>query len=732
MLTEDDFMLSLSKNQNKNMFLSRMLQSLIRWTYQKNVQNGLLFLSGAAIFALGAVLFGQHKDFITRLAIVGLLVPCLSLLFASYRILPRNRSVCSLDDAQIPYMVTFRDGQPLFAHVSFLEFFPEAQTRILSDLMADYFLREPLSFGEEQKGDVSDYVVYQSDRQKIHCVLRRFPLKGGKQWLWIIDEVNARYRELFESIYQQNDFLKQFQIREIFDLAPAGIVFLDAQGCVRVYNSTFTKDFLKDQKIEDGVSFVDLVDPDHRGSFNQALQSFLSGEKSVQTVEIKFVAMPEALAIAYMGALDDKKEGEESPSIRGAALYIFDNSEQQRIQLRLVQSQKLQAMGQLAGGIAHDFNNLLTAMIGFCDLILLRHSPGDQSFTDIMQIKQNANRAANLVRQLLAFSRQQTLQPKVLNIIDSLSNLTFLLQRLIGPSIQLKMIHSRDLGLVKVDQGQFEQVIINLVVNARDAIGKDGEITIKTTHRVIKTSHQVGHELISPGAYVLIDVIDTGHGIAKEYLPRIFDPFFSTKEVGSGTGLGLSTVYGIVKQTGGHVIVESELEKGTKFSIYLPKYKYRDKELLADSERAGAQNEIQDLTGQGTILLAEDEDAVRLFSARALRDKGYHVIEADSGEEALAYINSIKGQENEKLDLLITDVVMPQMDGPTLVKKAHEILPDLKVIYMSGYAEDSFRRQLDQEKNIHFLAKPFSLKTLAVKAKEALDCSVSPDRMDER
>ncbi|MGI4852227.1 MAG: ATP-binding protein [Janthinobacterium lividum] len=624
--------------------------------------------------------------------------------------------VISLTHAEIPYMITLGNGVPVFVHDTFLTYFPQADTHSLDQITSDFFLKKPLTFDQDSDQDVVTYVVYHQNRLKIHAILKRFPLED-QQWLWTIDETNGQYRQQLDSIYLHSPFLKKFQIKEIFDLAPAGIVFLDAEGYVQLCNSTFIRDFMNDQKIELGDLFIDLLEADNRTAFNQAFQSFLRNEKTTQTVELKFNLSPDSPAIAYIGALKSMGAEEDDSVVQGAALYIFNNREQQQLQLHLIQSQKLQALGQLAGGIAHDFNNLLTAMIGFCDLILLRHSPGDQTFTDLMQIKQNANRAANLVRQLLAFSRQQTLQPKVLNIVDSLANLSLLLQRLVGPSIKLKMLHGRDLGLVKVDQGQFEQVIINLVVNARDAMDEQGEITIKTSNKVIKSAHQIAHELISPGSYILIDVIDIGHGISKEYLPRIFDPFFSTKEIGSGTGLGLSTVYGIVKQTGGHVIVESEPAKGTKFSIYLPRY--QGTENLSDGTETPVP-ETKDLTGQGTILLVEDEDAVRIFSARALRDKGYRVVEADCGEEALAQIKYLQNHR-ETLNLVITDVVMPQMDGPTLVKKIYEILPNIDVIYMSGYAEDSFRRQLDQEQDIHFLAKPFSLKALAIKVKEVLE-----------
>jgi two-component system, cell cycle sensor histidine kinase and response regulator CckA len=399
----------------------------------------------------------------------------------------------------------------------------------------------------------------------------------------------------------------------------------------------------------------------------------------------------------------------------GLILHFIDTTEQKNLEIQFAQSQKMQAIGQLAGGVAHDFNNLLTAMIGFCDLLLLRFRPGDPSFADIMQIKQNANRAANLVRQLLAFSRQQTLQPRVLNITDVLAELSHLLRRLIGENIELKMVHGRDLGLVKVDQGQLEQVIINLVVNARDAMPNGGALTIRTRNITNADPTRSGHEIMPPGDYVLIEVADTGFGIPRENLARIFEPFFSTKEIGSGTGLGLSTVYGIVKQTGGFVFVNSTPGQGAVFSIYLLRHLHGEVAATSRGE-AGEPVTVHDLTGAGTVLLVEDEDPVRLFSARALRNKGYKVIEAKSGEAALEVIH----RATETIDLLITDVVMPRMDGPGLIRVVRETDPDMKVIFISGYTEDSFRKRLDTDAEIHFLPKPFSLKQLATKVKEVM------------
>ena len=396
-------------------------------------------------------------------------------------------------------------------------------------------------------------------------------------------------------------------------------------------------------------------------------------------------------------------------------LYALDITLQRRLESQVNQSQKMQAIGQLAGGIAHDFNNLLTAMIGFCDLLLIRHRPGDQSFADIMQIKQNSHRAANLVRQLLAFSRQQNLQPKVLVLTDLLAELSHLLKRLIGANVELDIIHGQNLFSIKADPTQLEQVIINLAVNARDAMPSGGKLLITTQNRTLDHEINVNNETIPSGDYVLLSIEDNGTGISSEIMDRIFDPFFSTKEIGKGTGLGLSTVYGIIKQTKGYIFVESALGKGTVFYIYLPKYQ-AEQNIKEINDNDFAASKIEDLTGVGNILLVEDEDAVRIFSARALRNKGYQVIEARSGEAALEIIK----QQVAPIDLLVSDVMMPQMDGPTLIREAHKIIPDLKVIFISGYAEDSFRQRLQNDQGIQFLPKPFSLKQLAEKVQNVL------------
>ena len=504
--------------------------------------------------------------------------------------------------------------------------------------------------------------------------------------------------------------LSEQRFQRFFEDAPVGIALLDEKAriveCNRIFNTMIGGSFDSLR----GRPLLELVAPRHREAAQARLDGALAGRADPSPFEVRLAGAAHEIVASLFVNRFEQAQGRPA----GLILHALDTTEQKRLEVQFAQSQKMQAVGQLAGGIAHDFNNLLTAMIGFCDLLLLRHRPGDQSFADIMQIKQNANRAANLVRQLLAFSRQQTLQPKVLNITDVLAELSHLLQRLIGENITLKMAHGRDLGLVRVDQGQLEQVIINLAVNARDAMPQGGELTIRTANVLREVAAREGAEIMPAGHYVLIEVMDTGQGISKEIVGRIFEPFFSTKEVGSGTGLGLSTVYGIVKQTGGFVFVESERGEGARFKIYLPRH--TSEEEGARERAAPAARESRDLTGVGTVLLVEDEDAVRLFSARALRNKGYKVLEAASGESALDLLKNAQGP----VDLLITDIVMPRMDGPSLIKEVRERRPNIKVICISGYAEDGFRKRLDASDDIHFLPKPFSLIQLAGKVKEVM------------
>lgn len=509
---------------------------------------------------------------------------------------------------------------------------------------------------------------------------------------------------------------------ELVQASPIPIARLGADGQVVSCNQPFRKLTHRPPGSAGNWNLRDDIKPEHRADLEKALQDAASGkcmEKPV-SLELKTVESDggdiRTTVSLYLTCLPGAGNGE--PLV---VAHLIDNTEQKNLEMRFAHSQKMQAVGQLAGGVAHDFNNLLTAMIGFCDLLLMRHPAGDPSFADIMQIKQNANRAANLVRQLLAFSRRQTLQPKVLDITDVLAELSHLIRRLIGENIVLNMQHGRDMGMIKVDQGQLEQVIINLAVNARDAMTNGGTLSIRTRDVKIGGGNRPGRNMINPaaedsiidGEYVMVEVEDTGCGIPRALIQQIFEPFFSTKEVGSGTGLGLSTVYGIVKQTGGYIYVTSEQGQGTTFSIYFPRY-----ETQSAARGDGADKQAAaDLTGSGTILLVEDESPVRMFAARALSNKGYKVLEADSAETALDVI----AQQGDQIQIIITDVIMPGMTGPDMVVKILETYPDIKVIFISGYAEDAFVNSYGSEREFNFLPKPFTLKQLASKVKEVLE-----------
>ncbi|MGD8326009.1 MAG: response regulator [Sphingomonadales bacterium] len=490
---------------------------------------------------------------------------------------------------------------------------------------------------------------------------------------------------------------------QLFEQAPAGIALIDGTAALRRCNAQFLK--LAGLEQQTNMPIEDLFQEQDREAVSKLIKQALSSSSTPSPIEVQFDLAEKHIVQLFVRGLEAR---------RGAVLYLIDMTEQKQLELQFTQAQKMQAVGQLAGGIAHDFNNILTAIIGFCDLLLVRHGAGDASFSDIMQIKQNSNRAANLVRQLLAFSRQQTLRPSVLLVTDVLAELSNLLRRLIGENIELNMVHGRDLGLVRVDQGQLEQVIINLAVNARDAMPGGGRLTISTAKVNAEDVEDLGHGFMPKQDYVSLVVEDNGHGIPKHLLTKVFDPFFTTKDVGKGTGLGLSTVYGIVKQTDGFIFADESKEGGAKFTIYLPVHHASEKDSAVSSQMKPAM-EVADLWGHGTILLVEDEAAVRTFAFRALTKKGYEVLEADSGEAALEIAKAYEGD----IDLILSDVIMPNMDGPTMVKQIRDIRPDAKIIFISGYAQDNFRDEFATE-NFNFLPKPFSLSQLAEKVKMVL------------
>lgn len=683
------------------------------WLIQKTPHAQTLFVIGGIAFPLALGVAGwffsksdQEALFSSRQALAGML-------------------------SVFPCVVTDAKRQVLYANTLFKSFFPTIDEKgfgAVEETLPNDGPRAAFRkiWQKGLKGNVpfsSTQSFYLKNGRQEDIFVSVLPLAEPGIFLWRFLSINDFKQKFFRQHFEAEGFIKSVNLEDLFNSAPAGNVLLDREAHIQDWNRTFERCFCLDAPPTRGSSFLELLTPKDRDTVQKMLDKAYESDAPSQEFhcEARFLTGKEV--VIYVGSFAHPSLEVDGEKERGIFLQAFDNTQVKQIHARVSQAQKTQALGQLAGGIAHDFNNLLTAMIGFCDLLLLRHAPNDPSFMDIMQIKQNANRAANLVRQLLAFSRQQTLQPKIMDISEILEDVSLLLQRLIGSSIKLSIFHGKELGYVRVDRGQLEQVIINLVVNARDALDGEGDITLKTKNVVFEKTTQVMQEIIKAGRYVCIEVKDTGMGMPSATLERIFDPFFSTKAVGSGTGLGLSTVQGIVSQTGGYVCVESAPGKGTTFYIYLPHYDKGIEAVPALQEKDVPLPLTRDLTGSGTILFVEDEDAVRLFSSRALRDKGYNVIEATTGEEGLNYLTTAWESGHEKVDLLITDVVMPVMDGPTLVKRAHELFPDLKVIFISGYAEDTFREKLTLEEELVFLPKPYTLKDLAGLAKSTLSQS---------
>tara|TARA_Y100000815_G_scaffold114849_1_gene103723 strand:- start:6990 stop:9659 length:2670 start_codon:yes stop_codon:yes gene_type:complete len=520
------------------------------------------------------------------------------------------------------------------------------------------------------------------------------------------------------------DDLRRSEIRftRFFNSTPMAIAALDKDGRILRTNAPFMNLFgtITDVDGADGqVRFETLLQGDSIDRFRKAFAAAAANQAKIEPFDTVIdPGVKERHLRVFVNAVAGHGGNSDGPATEEAAIvYAMDTTEQKALEAQMAQSQKMQAVGQLAGGIAHDFNNVLTAIIMASDLLLTSHRPSDPSFPDIMNIKQNANRAASLVRQLLAFSRRQTLRPEVLALTDVLADLRMLLSRLVGNSINLQVEHGRDLWPVKADLGQFEQVIVNLAVNARDAMPEGGDLHIRTANMGARDCEAFDYRGLEPGDYVMIEVEDSGTGIAPDVLQKIFEPFFTTKEVGKGTGLGLSMVYGIIKQTGGYIYADSEVGKGTTFRIFLPRHVASENNVPLIKAETPEVEKKRDLSGTATVLLVEDEDAVRMGGVRALTSRGYTVHEASSGVEALELLEELDG----KVDIVVSDVVMPEMDGPTLLTELRKTYPDIKFIFVSGYAEDAFAKNLPEGAKFGFLPKPFSLKQLATTVKEMLE-----------
>ncbi len=501
------------------------------------------------------------------------------------------------------------------------------------------------------------------------------------------------------------------EIESLLALLPLGLAMTDREGRFLFANKAFRRAAALDTVGEIPPFPSDLVVREDKSALADSIRRHAAGTPSSGAMPVRLQASseePVTLSLAGVRGLGEA----------AVLLSLKDTTEETRLKRQVAQATKMQAVGQLAGGVAHDFNNVLTAIIGYCDLMLLRHAPGDSDYDDIQQIKANSNRAASLTRQLLAFSRQQTLRPQIVQLPDVVAEVSALLKRLIGEKIRLEVKHDRALGAVRADPQQLEQVIVNLAVNARDAMlakGEAGTLTISTRKITPREVRSLKNEILPPGNYTALVVEDTGEGIPQDSLGKIFEPFFTTKETGKGTGLGLSTVYGIVKQSDGFIFADSEVGVGTRFSVYLPVHI-----VLAGEAVAEVKKEVEPRAafgGTGKILLVEDEDTVRAVAERALVRQGYTVTTASDGEEGLEAV-----REGEEFDLVISDVVMPTMDGPAMAREIRKLRPMLPVLFMSGYAEEQLRREIDIA-SMYFLPKPFSVAQIGEKVASVLSAT---------
>jgi two-component system cell cycle sensor histidine kinase/response regulator CckA len=497
------------------------------------------------------------------------------------------------------------------------------------------------------------------------------------------------------------------QLEALLAQLPLGLAMTDRDGRFLFGNDAFLRSI--DREGRGLPPFpTDLVVREDKPALSDAVRRYGRGPATQGDMAIRFADRPDEPVSLGMAGVRGLGEA-------AVLLSLADSSEETQLKRQVAQATKMQAVGQLAGGVAHDFNNVLTAIIGTCDLMLLRHTPGDSDYDDIQQIRANSSRAAALTRQLLAFSRQQTLRPEIIQIPDVVSEVGPLITRLLGSKIQYKVQHDRDLGHVRADPQQLEQVIMNLAVNARDAIHSSGNgsgrISLLTRRVAAEDVEKMGSDVLPAADYTVLVMQDNGGGIPSEVMPKLFEPFFTTKDQGKGTGLGLSTVYGIVKQSGGFIFVNNIKDqegkpKGARFTVYLPVYKGAIPDRKAETPEQVASSEW---SGGGSVLLVEDEDMVRAVAERSLSRAGYDVTACADGEEGLA-----EYEKGARFDLIVSDVVMPGMDGPAMVRGIRKIDKDVPVLFMSGYAEEQLRKDIDVPE-MHFIPKPFSVKEISAK-----------------
>ncbi|TCT40292.1 cell cycle histidine kinase CckA [Martelella mediterranea] len=512
-----------------------------------------------------------------------------------------------------------------------------------------------------------------------------------------------------------------------FDDTPMAIATVDRDGRILTGNARFLTmfaDLVGREDLGGGARIDALISAADRGAMEEAVAAAADRQGDIAPFEACHARDDSRHFRFFLHAASGSETG------TAALVYAIDISDQKALEAQMARTQKLNAVGTLAGGIAHDFNNVLTAILLSADHLLLQSRASDPEFADLVEIKRNANRASLLVRQLLAFSRQQTMRPEVVDLTDVVGEMRMMIERLIGGSdVRLKTEFARDLWPVKTDPGQFGQVITNLCVNARDAMPEGGTLTVRTRNIPSEEVAALGAREVPEKDFVMVEVADTGTGIAPDLLDKIFEPFFTTKDVGKGTGLGLAMVYGIVTQSGGYLHPVSEVGKGTKFVILLPRHQrdtvaidhsgapkdHKGQPIAAafseanEGDGEAPREEDMDLTGQSAVvLLVEDEDAVRRSGKRMLEMRGFTVHEADTGVHALKILEELGGA----VDIVVSDVVMPEMDGPSLLREARKDYPELKFIFVSGYADDAFAKNLPDDAKFGFLPKPYNLKQL--------------------
>ncbi|MCE2992304.1 MAG: ATP-binding protein [Alphaproteobacteria bacterium] len=582
----------------------------------------------------------------------------------------------------------------------------------LSSLITQYFDNEPV---DVSKRPFQGFVTLKpKEGQQLRFFLYTFFAVNEKTISGFI--VNVDSNNYLENLASLKENWFEFSWKCFFEHSPYPVCYIDKNGIILKTNPAFFKQL--EELGFSGKNFASFFDDAFKKKFQSNIYKNLNAVEhshmSEEFLDVKLKNSSKVFDIWTTKVIDLKN------NFCGYMLRLSDVTAQKQLEDSFSHAQRMQTIGHLVGSVAHDFNNILTAISGFCDLLMLRHGVSDPSFSNIMQIKQSADRASGLVKRLLAFSRKQTLLLNSLSPIDLFSEFTPLIQRLIGSKIKLSLKIDPNIWNILVDSVQMEQVLLNLVVNAQHAMTSEGELTIKVDNFIYEKPEQlksyfspINEKLPDFGEYVKIIVKDTGVGIPEENLLKIFEPFFTTKndKTTTGTGLGLSTVYGIVRQSNAYIFVKSVIGKGTTFMLL---FKKTEPEPTKIEHLQKEPSESSDLSGNAVIALVEDEDAIRIFAKKILTNKGYYVLDFPSAK--IAY-NALK-EKIDTIDLVITDVIMPEMTGPSMVTKLHQIKPNLKVIFISGYAEEAFTEEYGDKRDFHFIPKPFSLKQLLSKVKE--------------